>query len=95
MPRRGEKVNENVKNSGDNKLSQSTLYRKGIRSSELRNSNNEKKIKLNEKNDEENGKRSDGKNELDWNVAVFLFIIVIIIGILFGYYGLKYLIDEK
>ena len=92
MPRRGEKVTENYKNTGDNKLSQSTLYRKGIKSSEIRGANEEKRVKI---EDDYESPQSDGKNELPWGIAVFLFVFIIFIFIVAGYYGLKYVIDEK
>jgi hypothetical protein len=63
MPRKGEKVTDNHKNSGDSKFSTSALYRKGIKSSEARNAQEEKRVG---RIVEEESPQSDGKNELPW-----------------------------
>jgi hypothetical protein len=62
MPRKGEKVTDNHKNTGDSKFSTSTLYRKGIQSSEARNAQEQKRVRI----VEEESPHSDGKNELPW-----------------------------
>lgn len=63
MPRRGEKVTENHKNTGDGRLSNSALYRKSVKSSELRNAQEERRPG---KVMEYESPQSDGKNELPW-----------------------------
>jgi hypothetical protein len=62
MPKRGEKVGENHKNTGDTKFSTAALYRKGVKSSEMRNAQEERKPRMTE----QESPHSDGKNELPW-----------------------------